>query len=199
MTRKQALLVVNGSRKCYIYNYAERCCKWKSNLCVFPEGPEKAVWLTDGTFDGFNWAVKNINENCHPRAKHTSYYFQIHPKNHCLHNMSTRLAEGHTCLLIPKNHLSNHRPGAFHICPRKRTAWWVLLTMAHNLPHFLFWIDIHMLIYNVTDFNRIVCVTIGRYIQLQSICDLVLNSLQYPGEVWFPMAKVDRVQCSILY
>ena len=40
-----------------------------------------------------------------------------------------------------------------------------------------------MLIYTVTNFNRIVCVTIGRYIQLQSICDLVLNSLQYPGEV----------------
>ena len=44
-------------------------------------------------------------------------------------------------------------------------------------------INIYMLIYNITNFNRIVCVTIGRYIQLQSIRDLVLNSLQYPGEV----------------
>lgn len=90
--------------------------------------------------------------------------------------------------------------GHFTFVPEKELHgeyFWVWHTIYHISCYE--YIYIYTLIYTVTNFNRIVCVTIGRYIQLQSICDLVLNSLQYPGEVWFTMAKVDRVQCSILY
>lgn len=177
-----------------LFYYVGRRCKGKSNSCVFPEGPEKAVWLTGGTYNRFSWAVKHIHETVTHRQNIPVTVLKF------VWSTTVKECEGktwrraHLLSYIPKNCLSNLRPGTFHVCPRKRTAHWVLFDCGTQSTTFLV---LNTMAYTMSPTSTAYSTSPYVY-STPECCDLVLYSLQYPEEMWLPAAKVPRVQCSIL-